>query len=63
MAMRTVLHATRFDTDSIEGARTVAPARAAAADAAVAALAAEQRRAGGFTDQATPVPYGHAVEL
>merc|ERR1740139_1221046 len=42
-----------FDAASIEGARTVASAHAAAADAAVAVLAAEQRSAGGFTDQAT----------
>ena len=42
-----------FDPVSVEGARTVASAHAAAADAAVAVLAAEQRSAGGFTDQAT----------
>ena len=48
-----------FDPVSVEGARTVASAHAAAADAAVAVLAAEQRSAGGFTDQATPVPTMH----
>ena len=50
------LHPTPYD--SVEGARTVAPAHAAAADAAVAVLAAEQRSAGGFTDQASPVTIG-----
>jgi len=42
-----------FDAVSVGGARTVAAAESSAADAAVAALASEQRRAGGFTDQAT----------
>ena len=52
-----------FDPVSVEGARTVASAHAAAADAAVAVLAAEQRSAGGFTDQATPVPTIYASRL
>jgi hypothetical protein len=47
-----------FDAVVVEGLRTVpttATARIARADALVAALAAEQRACGGYTDQATMV--------